>query len=315
MSDDERAVFGDELQQRGDPLGELIALQLAHESMPFDARGRIVESKIQTLLDQHHDALYGALAPHMNRLSRPDLLDPALIVTGWRGGFADAVWIQRRIAGLEIAEVLRAMRELPVMRFVRRVVLGAGDRVAAAPELPSTLRELVVGDRSRALPILQGVLLANTSAIEPLASQLEVLAIQYVTEVGAITGPLRWSWCRRSTTRPHRVFDLDVPELEELVAVGFVLDRAFVERYPRLRRLQLHSTFSPSWFEAFARSTMLARHEQLTISRIGDVELALIADLRDRFEHLQRLDLSSNYFSPAGRAAVAGRLPARLRYR
>jgi hypothetical protein len=72
MSTDERAVLGDELQQRGDPQGELIALQLALEALPADAprvRRAAIERRIATCLDQHHDAFYGALAPHVQRLS------------------------------------------------------------------------------------------------------------------------------------------------------------------------------------------------------------------------------------------------------
>ena len=88
MSSDERAVLGDELQQRGDPQGELIALQLALEALPATApkvRRAAIERRIATCLDQHHDAFYGALAPHVQRASLPDLLDPALVVKQWLG--------------------------------------------------------------------------------------------------------------------------------------------------------------------------------------------------------------------------------------
>jgi len=60
MSTDERAVLGDELQQRGDPQGELIALQLALEALAATeprARRNMIERRIATCLDQPHDAL------------------------------------------------------------------------------------------------------------------------------------------------------------------------------------------------------------------------------------------------------------------
>src|SRR4051812_26380989 len=97
--DAERAVLGDELEQRGEPHGELIGLQMALAAMPADVpslRRRLIERRIAAVLDRHHDALYGELAPHVTRRSAPDVFDPACEVLGWSRGFAETIWLQAR---------------------------------------------------------------------------------------------------------------------------------------------------------------------------------------------------------------------------
>ena len=321
MSDDERAVLGDELQQRGDPQGELIALQLALEAAPPGARRNVLERKIAALLDREHDALYGSLAPFVDRLSRPDRLDPVLLVKKWRGGFADTIWIQRALTGMDHAQAIREMRALSIARFVRRIEIGHGDHPAALAELvrepmPS-LRELVVGDNSHNVPGMGVYTLPDTRVLDPIVGQLELLEIRHATKVFALDAPVMRKlhlYVSRDPV-PPRVFDLATPALEELSCIGFQIDRTFVDRYPKLRRLELHTSLEPGWFEHFVRSEMLARLETLMISRLGDADLRVIAQYANRFAKMKRLDLSYNYFTPDVREEVAAELPACVRYR
>ena len=319
--DDERAVLGDELQQRGDPQGELIALQLALESCSFGAKQRVLESKIARLLDQHHDALYGPLAPHVNRASRPDLAEPVLLVKAWRGGFADTVWLTQPGPTGDVVEVLRTLLGLSIGRFVRRIELGGGDHDAAVRALADTesLRELALGAPGPPLSVPHRRKAIEPTSLLPLLPQLEVLEIEYSLPdtIAMSARALRKLALRLYAVDapPTRLFDIDAPLLEELECNGFRLDRAFFDRYPRLRRAAIYTTFEPGWFEHVLLSGAIERLETLALTRIGDAELMLIAQHADRFANMARLDLRYNTFSAAARAAVAGQLPACVRYR
>ena len=313
-------MLGDELQQRGDPQGELIGLQLALEALPASAppaRKNMIERKIEALLDQHHHALYGSLAPHMMRLSQPDILDPAMRVTRWRGGFADEIWVQRTQASHELVDVLAAIRELPIARFVRRLELGAGNHVAAIADLARAplpfMRELVLGDTARYHPRLQSVRLPLASSID--ASRLESLEIKYSLEVDVDALPVRkLEIYRHWESRGTRSFDLDVPALEDLTCYWFRLDRGFLTRYPALRRLSIGGDLELGWVEAFLRSTMIERIETISLGSLTDGDLIAIRDLGTRLANVKRFEISGT-FSAQGRVAVYGLMPPCVRYK
>ena len=323
---DERAVLGDELQQRGDPLGELIGLQVALEQLPASVpvvRRRLIERKIAAHLDAHHDALYGALAPHVTRSSRPDLFDPALHVKAWRGGFADAIWVQVTRSGLTLVEILGALRTLPIARFIRRLELGLGDQPAAIAELVrapiATLRELVVDETSRPLPMLGRARLTELAPIEPLLDQLELLqvlsSVNYRRFASSTLRTLTlWLPVHATFTPATTRFDADLPALEDLTASGFLFDVDVVARYPRLRRLALSGWYEPGWLAHLLRSPQLARLERLELGwRFTDDDLELLVRSADQLGHLTLCDVSANAFSRAARAAARARLPACVR--
>ena len=313
MSDDERAVLGDALMQAGDPLGELIGVSLALEALPADAptvRRNLIARKFAALLDQHHDALYGPLARFVNRASRPDRFDPALEVRRWHGGFADTIWVQTTRSEIQLADVVRALRDLPIARFLRRLEVGEGDHSSAiaAIELPS-LRELVVGDASRALPMLRTNPVATTAAFDALANQLELLHVQTPIELAPMqsTSLRDVSLYRTSEpfTLPTRIFDASLPELEAIRLLGFRIDRDFFARYPRLRRLEINARLEPDWLEHFLMSPAIERIEHAEIGfGLGDADLSTVARLVHRIAHMKRLDLRANYFSNEARQAA-----------
>jgi hypothetical protein len=319
--DDERAVLGDELQQRGDPQGELIGLQLALEALPATtppARRNMIERKIAALLDHHHAALYGALAPFVTRASRPDLFEPAMLVKTWRGGFADTIWIQRTQSTHELVDVLRAMRVLPIARFVRRLEIGDGDQPAVLGQIAPmpSLRELVVSDTTHSSPRLKTIRPSDTQSLNAFVSQLEVLEMRYTTHVVPFAAPvMKKLLVYEAHTDPARLFDLTLPVIEDLTAYGFRFDRDFFDRYPTLRRVRINATIEPGWFEHFLLSPAVERLETLAISSIGDAELLLIHRYAHRLERMQRLDLANNYFSPQARQTVYGLMPPCVRYR
>ena len=328
MSTEERAVLGDELQQRGDPQGELIALQLALEALPADAtpaRRNAIARRIAAHLDEHHDALYGSLAPHVTRLSLPDLRDPALEVRQWRGGFAETVWLQTTAAGPTLVDVLGALRELPIARDVRRLEVGQGDHPGFVAQLLRqpipALRELVLGDRSRWMHDLQHTDLGHTRALEPLVEGLEIVRILQ---------PIVYTPLASSTVRvlavshrghdlfgpPTSAFEGRLPALEELVANGFLADNNLFDRHPRLRHLSLYGAYEDGWLEHLIRSRHLERMQVLQLGyQLTDADLDTLITLAQRLAHLELLDLRANAFTVDAIAAAQARLPPCVRLR
>jgi hypothetical protein len=265
----------------------------------------LLDRKIAALLDQHHDALYGVLAPHVQRLSRHDLVDPALTVKTWRGGFADTAWIQATLSDLALPDAFRRMRELPIARFVRRLEIGSGDQVQTlamiTPETMPWLRELVVGDTSRWIPRIETLRPSSTALFAAFIAQLEVLEVHGGINFETFAAPkLRrltlWQ-TREPRDPPLVVFDANTPALEELFLIGFLPDLAFLGRYPKLRVLSLNTTFDDNWLEALVRSPMIEHLEHVTLGyNLRDPHLEIIIRYADRLRHLKILDLTGNYF-------------------
>ena len=317
MATDERAVLADELQQRGDPQGELIALQLALEALPASGprvRRSAIERRIAACLDEHHDAFYGALAPHVNRSSRPDLRYPALAVRAWRAGFADTVWLQATGDGVGLADVVRAARELPIAREVRRVELGIGDLPAAVAELARApfgmLRELELLHPTHPAE-LPRVGLPSLATLAPLAEGLEVLRAGYVAYGELASSTLRAFSMIATWSGRYPRFALDAPALEELNVTGFALDRGLPGRYPQLRSLDLHGNVRRGWLARLLQSPHVARFRRIKVGYgLDDSDLEAVVQHADRLGALDTLDLTANAFTMTALAAARPRLPA-----
>lgn len=137
------SVYGDWLQRRGDPRGELIALSLAAEAQrAADPRRKPpAGAALGKLLKKHAAALLGPLARHV---AEPvDLTAPPLV---WRHGFIARAELaaapDRPIAPI-VADLLRH----PSGRFLRELVAKSDGEGPAILELlaaaaPRSLREL-----------------------------------------------------------------------------------------------------------------------------------------------------------------------------
>jgi hypothetical protein len=317
----ERAVLGDELQQRGDPQGELIALQLAlrairPESPPV--RRAILERKIAALLDRHHDTLYGAIAPHVQRRVQPDVGYPVLEVKRWEAGFADVLWMQDTKQGPTLADAYSTVATLPIARATRRLLLGRGDMPSAiaaitAQPLPA-LRGLLLGDHSHtATPYAAHVALADTDPLAELVAGLEELCIMsYAT----VPRPLRSRSLRSlvlSTNTYARFADNDLPALEHLVLRLFVVEAALFERHA-VAELRLDGCrLLPGALEAALRHAGRIRRLTLSQCRLGDAGLELVAREAEYVAWFEHLALDDQLFTDAGIAAVRDRLPASVR--
>ena len=157
---DARLVLADDLQQRGDPQGELIAVQsaLAGEHLSPAERKRLAKRE-SALLDANHELWWGPLAQLIRKRSNKYPLHPAVEAT-WDRGFVASVRIQRA-AKSQFDQIYGQLRRLPVARNLRTLVLGDPqlDTASSTPihygtvfsvmereGVPPHLRELVVGD-------------------------------------------------------------------------------------------------------------------------------------------------------------------------
>jgi uncharacterized protein (TIGR02996 family) len=139
------AVYADWLQHRGDPRGELIALQLAREAeLARGARGR---SKLQVAIGKHVERHAAALLGRLAALV-PDLHDVAAPPFVWRSGFIHRVVLESHGGG-DLGAIVREVLGHPSGRFVRELALRCDDLdeahrvVDALCELaPPTLSEL-----------------------------------------------------------------------------------------------------------------------------------------------------------------------------
>jgi uncharacterized protein (TIGR02996 family) len=117
------AVYADWLQRRGDPRGELIALQLAREAEL--ARGAPGRSKLQAAIGEHVErhaaALLGGLAALV-----PDLRDVAAPPFVWRSGFIHRVVLDSHGGG-DLGAIARDVLGHPSGRFVRELALRCDD--------------------------------------------------------------------------------------------------------------------------------------------------------------------------------------------
>jgi hypothetical protein len=333
---DARLVHADELQLRGDPIGELIAVQHELAQLPASADPRHrkrVEHRIAAIMDEHHDAWFGALDRFVRKPSRKGPAVPSVEV-GWQLGFAEEVTL-RGTPQLAIDEAYARLRALPLSRQIRKLVVGAPEAAPAdafGPTyerlmdamiehgIPSRLRELVIGadDRHRRPTIRLGDLRAVIAA----APALEVLRI-----VGG-HGQLDLASDTLRVLEVHDVVSAEVgqldearlPHLEELVLHA---RRPFVPPdvlavFPALVHVTLdgfRSAGGTSLIDYFsAAPARRLRTLALPSCELDDRDLTIVIRHAEAFAQLARLDLRHNLFPRTLAAAAKQRVPG-LRYR
>lgn len=139
-------VYGDLLQRRGDPRGELVALQLAAEAERVESpraanpRARNAQTAVGKYFAKHAAALLGPLAAHVK-----DVRDPSVPPFVWRAGFIHRLQLDAGDRGAIAREVLRhpsgqLLVELAVKADDREAAVAVLDAVRANP--PRALQEL-----------------------------------------------------------------------------------------------------------------------------------------------------------------------------
>ena len=130
------AVYADWLQRRGDPRGELIALELAREAeRAAGAKGRAtLPAAIRRHLERHAATLLGGLAALAG-----DVRDAAAGPFVWRLGFIDRVVLESHRGG-DLGAIVDEVLRHPSGRLVRELAIRCDD-LDEAHRVVDVLRE------------------------------------------------------------------------------------------------------------------------------------------------------------------------------
>jgi uncharacterized protein (TIGR02996 family) len=315
------AVYGDWLSERGDPRGELIAVQLKLDQKPGDAA-----------LEEREKALHEAnKATWLGELAKLDAKD--LAVT-WRWGFVDAVRIgppteEYATSEISFPDTIAALMQLPGIGFLRSLVIGAKDdndypamwsdciQALVKAGVPPSLRSLAfsrgsywdisstdLGDLSPLYPELEHL---RELSIELGAMTFGELDLPALETLEIVTGGL-------TSENVASIAEADWPALETLSLCIGETDNDYgctvqfsdlapllaAERMPRLRHLSLsNSSLADEIAAALPRSPVLPRLRTLglDLGTMTDAGARAIIDNWQSFAHLESLDLSHGYFS------------------
>jgi uncharacterized protein (TIGR02996 family) len=302
---DARLVLADDLQQRGDPQGELIAVQhaLAGEHLPPAERKRLGKRE-NAILDDNHERWWGPLAQFLRKRGNKYPLSPAIEVT-WDRGFVDSVRIQRSLK-FSFEQIYSQLRKLPIARNLRKLILGDPqlDQATSTPihygkvfqvmereGVPPHLTELVIGDVTPARR--PRIHLGDARAVIAECTHLERL------EINAGSG----------TFAP-----IVSPTLRELSIAGIarVAVMPLIDsKMPALRSLDITGVEIRAFLELLLGSPLLQQLERLTLSHCSmqDADLSVLYMHARRFEHLAHLDVRGNHFTQLMVKDVRTRLP------
>jgi uncharacterized protein (TIGR02996 family) len=317
------AVYGDWLQQRGDPRGELIALQLAAAEDPTLA---VAADKF--------------LVRHRNHFM-PGSTRESL---RWRNGFIRRITISP--FAKRKADVLQEILGHPSGRFVAELAIGYDqpeigglqgviDVLALEPRL--ALRDLRIGaayldpDGSMMQDDQWGhtAMRAAVGRLDELWAALPRLARLSVAghpfQLGTIDAPAlvraHLVTFAMSDQNARSIANARWPELERLdvrygsveVRVTAILDalRRLLERtdMPKLAHLGITGAdFADELCDMLATMPVVRQLRELDLSRgqLTDMGAARLAAHPDAFSHLDVLDVSANQLTTAGIEAVRG---------
>ena len=248
-------VYGDWLEEAGDPRGELVAVQARHARDPGNPE--LLDAQ-RTLFRRHGDALTGGLHEYLTPRGR---VGPLLRLS-WEFGFIWTANVAPSGHSIdELAAGLRALLAHPSARFLHVLALGAPPgndwrRVVSilgdAAERP--LRILLLGDSRPASPDPRPAFapLGDLSGLWPALPHLRCLELRG----GTMT-----------------VGSLELPSLRELVVETSALQRETVRslcsrRWPHLEKLEL-------WFG-----------DRRCTSTLADLELLFDGTLFPSLRHL-----------------------------
>jgi uncharacterized protein (TIGR02996 family) len=308
-------VYADALQTKGDPRGELIALQHAGT-----AKARRAE---RALLEKHRDYFFGALAdatgPVDKTMGRPPLH------VEWHLGFfksARLSWPERG----GFANALAKLVALPSARFLRHLAIGATsgtDQVKYGPvanqlakvSLPH-LRSLVFGDFTDEHWEVNWISVGKLAPIYKAFPKLERLRVRgrdidlgvpWLPALRELSieseGYIDWIIRALAASKLPKLERLELElggSANKLPPLRPLLDGKF----PALRHLGL-TWMVPSRDDLVALATgkTLSKLETLSLATtaITDTKLAVLAEHAKRFAHLASLDLENNWLSARGK--------------
>jgi uncharacterized protein (TIGR02996 family) len=322
-------VYGDWLQSKGDPRGQLIAVQAALLDKPGDKH---LTRQERDILVEHEDALLGDLM----QIEGAD----EEIALGWHLGFLRSA----TIGGDEFSEIdaiaaIRALFESPSARFLRELrILAVGTdegqadyseviEALAEVELPSTLRSLTFSIESYQISWSE---LGDVSPLYPKVPNLRELRIKMgQMDLGRIVLPhlelfeVITGGLAREVMKS--IVEAKWPELQRLTVYlgtdNYGGDCTLSDLQPlldgrglvRLKHLALaNSEIADDIARAIASAKILPQLETLDLSKgtLGDEGAEALIAGAQALAHLKQLDLSQSYVSPAVAARLRSALPS-----
>ena len=328
------AVYADWLQEAGDFRGEMIALGLAGK---LDEARAIADANADVMWGdawnlKAGDAFVGVTWMPAWQGAEKRGIEVAFDHTVGPLGFIESI----KMSGLDeeghVAKALHAVVSAPIGRFVRSIELhachdqaysGASGQpnfgtvaAALAGAKPTALRRLVMTTAGYQISWTNtgdlSPLLAATPHLEVLSIEMgdidlgTALALPKLRSLMLETGGLGRANIQAIATAPW-------PELRELSiyfgtanyggdATAADVDALVANQFPRLEVLALCNSEVPGAIcAAIAKSPLLAQLRVLDLSKgtMTDEDARPLVDNLAAFKHLERLDLSENYLSPA----------------
>ncbi|MBX3250486.1 MAG: TIGR02996 domain-containing protein [Myxococcales bacterium] len=322
-------VYADWLSERGDPRGELVAVQARLAETPDDPA---LKAREAALLATHAKDWLGPLAGQG---------DKHVAVT-WRLGFVDAIRLGPPVDAYETSELvspetIEAIMRLPHADLVRTLILGSKDY----DDYPTSWDDLVQALAEQGVPRGLSRLSFDCGGMWDISStelgDLSVLypRLQRLRELHVHMGAMTFG-------------AMDLPELRSLEVVTGGLTSENVAsirdgRWPKLERLSLcigetdndygctvqlddvlallaspglasvrhlglaNSSLADEIAAALPGSRILPQLRTLDLSRgaFGDAGARVLLDHADAFAHLESIDLTWHYVSDALAAELA----------
>lgn len=314
-------VYADFLSEKGDPLGELISVQMKLEQATDPA---LAERSLKLIAD-HGKEWLGELAG----------IDAADLALTWRRGFLDSARVGPPVddygtSELDFPATIKQLLALPSAALLRELVIGAFEYddyptswqdcidAIAESDVPRTLQVLEfnrggywdissteLGDLSAAYPKLQNL---RELKIEMGSIDLGDLALPKLRKLEIVTGGLQ-------AGNITQIVDSPRPELEHLsLYIGETgndygcdvelddLQPIFdAQNLPRVRHLGLaNSSLADDIAKRLVGSKILPQLESLDLSHgtFGAQGARVLLENAAKFAHLKQIDLTRSYVHP-----------------
>ncbi len=324
---DEYKVYGDALQTAGDPRGELIALQAGGQTKPA-----------AKYLEAHRATLLGGLAE----------LDEEKVALEWKYGFIHSARVAYDDDDAydeetedEVATWVATLLDEPSAQFLQQLTVGIVQMVDNSYDKiireigrrpRPALRHLFLGDFDGEQTEISWSSIGDATKLCGACEKLADLTLRsgsmnlgkpgqlvfpHLTELTVITGGL-------TKDNLKAIVAGHLPSLQTLTLYlgtnryGGNLARKDVDallksdRFPRLRRLGLaNSEIADELCEVLHLSPLVAQLEELDLSHgtLSDLGVTALATYAKAFQHLERLDISESYVSPAVAKVLQKALP------
>lgn len=315
-------VFADWLEEQGDARAELIRRALAGDA--FDA-----------FVDANASDVLGLLASRERKTH--DRSDRPLLELEWHNGLLRGAGVRTDKVWDDVGHLLR----LPVARYLARLSVGLGDNGALEAATTAEALQTLAGHAAHLRSLFLGDFVypdecemswaqtGELSALWTVAPQLTELKIRgLVEDLGRIAAPNLVRFTRETSglkrSELASILEAHWPKLEHL-EVWFGDENYGAEPtaeevapllegkgLPGLTSLGLcNFAFADALVERLVSSPLLPRLKRLDLSKgcLTAEGAQVLARHRDRFAHLEALDLSQNLLSEEAQAELQAALP------